>query len=107
MEDSTLRHDLAKDIETFRRTSNTLVEMLKKGNLEGIEDLAREHDESFRRIVAHGPFANHDDREMLIDLKEVVDRTRDSLEEKKELVFSKIVSFKKKRQCVKAYDNRR
>ena len=102
-----MRHDLAKDIEAFQRTSNSLVDMLKKGNLEGIEDLARAHDESFRRIVAHGPFANPDDREMLIDLKEVVDRTRYSLEEKKEMVFSKIVSFKRKRQCVKAYDNRR
>ena len=100
-----LRHDLAKDIETFQRTSNTLVDMLKKGNLEGIEDLARAHDESFRQIVAHGPFANPDDREMLVDLKEAVDRTRDCLEEKKELVFSKIVSFKRKRQCVKAYEN--
>ena len=102
-----MRHNLAKDIEAFQRTSNTLVDMLKKGNLEGIEDLARAHDESFRRIVAHGPFANPDDREMLIDLKEVVDRTRDTLEEKKDLVFSRIVSFKRKRQCVKAYDNRR
>lgn len=98
-------HDLEKDIEVFRKTSEGLVALLQKGDLAGIDGLAQAHDESFRRLVEHGPFTNPDDLQMLNDLKEAVDRTRKSLEEDKERIFAKIVSSKKKRQCLKAYGN--
>jgi hypothetical protein len=98
-------HDLEKDIEMFRKTSEGLIVLLQEGDPVGIDALARAHDESFRRLVKHGPFTNPDDLQMLVDLKEAVDRTRKSLKEGKERLFAKIVSSKKKRQCLKAYGN--
>lgn len=97
------RHNLEKDIDAFRKTSEGLVALLQKGDLAGIDGLAQAHDESFRRLVEHGSFTNPDDLQMLVDLKEAVDRTRKSLEKSKERVFSRIVASKKKRQCLKAY----
>jgi len=77
--------------------------MLKHGDLAGIDGLAQEHDVAFRRLVESGPFTNPGDYQMLNDLKEAVERTRTSLEESKERLFSKIASSRKKRQCLKAY----
>jgi len=99
-------HDLKKEIEAFRKTSEGLVAMLKHGDLAGIDGLAQEHDESFRRLVECGPFTNPDDYQMLNDLKEAVDRTSKSLEESKERLFSKIAASRKKRQCLKAYEKK-
>jgi len=95
--------ELEKDIEAFRMTSEDLVVLLQKGDLAGIDALARAHDQSFRRLVEHGPFTNPDDLQLLVDLKEAVDRTRQSLEQSKKRIFSKIVASRKKRQCLKAY----
>ena len=97
------RHNFEKDIKTFRHISESLAALLEKEDLAGIEDLAQAHDESFRRLVAHGPFTNPEDLQMLVDLKEAVDRTRKSMEEGKERLFAKIVASRKKRQCVKTY----
>jgi len=105
MVESMSHHELEKDIEVFRKTSEGLVVLLQKGDLVGIDALARAHDASFRRLVEHGTFTNPDDLQMLVDLKEAVDRTRKSLEEGKERLFAKIVSSKKRRQCLKAYGN--
>jgi len=96
-------HDLEKDIEMFRKTSEGLVVLLQKGDPAGIDALARAHDESFRRLVERGPFTNPDDLQMLVDLKDAIDRSRKSLEEGKERLFAKIVASRKKRQCVKTY----
>ena len=96
-------HELEKDIEAFRKTSESLIVLLQKGDLAGIDALTRAHDQSFRRLVEHGPLTNPDDLQMLEDLKEVVDRTRKSLEESKKHLFSKIIASKRKRQCLKAY----
>lgn len=99
-------HKLEKDIDAFRKTSESLVRLLQKEDMEGIDALARAHDKSFRRLVEHGPLTNPDDLQMLADLKEAVDRTRETLEEGKNRIFSKIVASRKKRQCLKAYGGR-
>ncbi len=96
-------HNLDGEIKAFRETSEALVTALKHGNLTGIDRLVLEHDEAFGRLVDCGPFTNPEDYQMLVDLKEAVDRTRRSLEEKKDQLFSQIVVSKKKRQCLKVY----
>ena len=101
-----LRHEIEREIELFRKTGEDLAAMLKQGDLAGIDRMAQKHDESFRRLIEHGPFTNPDDMQLLVELKEAVDRTRKSLEQGKERVFAKIVSSKKKRQCVKAYGSK-
>jgi hypothetical protein len=99
-------HELEKEIEAFRKTSEGLVAMLKDGDLAGIDGLAQAHDASFRRLVECGPFTNPDDYQMMIDLKEAVGRTRKSPEESKERLFSRIIASRKKGQCMKDYEKK-
>ena len=103
MEASMSHHNLDGEIRAFRKTSDALVTALKHGDLKGIDRLAVEHDEAFGRLVDCGPFANPEDYRMLVDLKEAVDRTRRSLEEKRDQLFSQLVVSRRKRQCLKAY----
>ena len=98
-------YNLEKEIEAFRKTGERLVDLLKQGDTAGIDEIAREHDEAFQRLVERGPFTNPDDSRLLMELKEAVDRTRESLQESREVLFSKILSSKKHRQCLKAYGN--
>jgi hypothetical protein len=99
-------HNLDGQIKAFRKTSDALVTALKQGDLTGIDRMALEHDEAFGRLVDCGPFADPEDYHMLVDLKEAVDRTRRSLEEMKDQLFSQIVVSRKKRECLKAYNKR-
>jgi hypothetical protein len=96
--------NLEGEIRAFKKTSTALVSALAHGgDLTGIDRLAVEHNEAFERLVNCGPFTNLDDLHMLVDLKEAVDRTCRSLGEKRDQLFSQLMTSKRKRQCLKAY----